>query len=177
MDSIVGLIAIVRLKVHGHCPIACDTEAVNQLLEIGTALLGMPRLKLNRSRVLTIVSTPDHHAGSVVVDPIHLEIETLHDRQHDARLQARAIRRKQAIESASESIVVDFAPRQEPWFERLAPFPDRIERVALHQDVLHQRQQCIGIARVLQRQCQFLLEPHALDERVQNRERAHAQGA
>src|SRR5262245_13972097 len=77
MDPIVGLIAIVRLKVHGHCPIACDTEAVNQLLEIGTALLGMPPLKLNRSRVLTIVSTPDHHAGSVVVDPFHLEIETL----------------------------------------------------------------------------------------------------
>jgi hypothetical protein len=80
MDPIVGLVAIVRLKVHRHCTIARDTEAVNQLLEIGTALLGMPRLELNRSRVLTIVSTPDHYAGSVVVDPIHLEIKTLHDR-------------------------------------------------------------------------------------------------
>src|SRR5215467_6565749 len=131
MNPIVGLIAIVRLKVHGYCAIACDTEAVNQLLEIGTAFLGMPRLELNSARVLTIVSTPDHHAGSVVVDPIHLEIETLYDRQHDARLQGRAIGRKQAIESASEFIVVHFAQRQKPWFERLGPFPDRIERVAL----------------------------------------------
>ena len=115
MDPIVGLVAIVGLEVHGHRTVARDTEAVNQLLEIGTALLGMPLLELNGTWVLTIVGTPDHHAGGIVVDPIHLEIETFHDRQHDARQQGGAIGRKQPIESASEFVVVDFAPREEPW--------------------------------------------------------------
>src|ERR1700751_3776805 len=57
------------------------------------------------------------------------------------------------------------------------PFANCIERVALDQDVLDQGEQCIGVAGVLQCQRQLFLEPHALDEAVQNRECAHAHSA
>src|SRR5215467_11831368 len=177
MDAIVGLVPVIRLEVYGDCAVACHAEAVYQLLEIGTALFGMPTLELNGLEVLTLVGAGDHDAGGIVMDLVQLEIKSLDGRQHDARLQGGAIGRKKPIESASELVVADLAlSYQSPIVER-CPFPHGIERVVLDQDVLQEREQRIGITRVLQRQRQLLLEPHALDELVQNRERAHTQGA
>jgi hypothetical protein len=177
MDAIVGLVAVIRLEVHGDCAIACHAEAVNQLLEIGTALFAVPPLELNGLGILTVVGAPDHDAGGVVVNLIHPQIKAVHDGQHDARLQGGAIRREQPIESAPELVVADLALRDQSRVVECGPFPNRIERVTLDQDVLQERQQRIGVARVLQSQRQLFLEPRALDEAVQNRQRAHTQSA
>jgi hypothetical protein len=109
MDASVGLVAVIRLEVHGHRAIACHAQAINQLLEIGTALFAVPPLELNGLGILTVVDAPDHDAGGVVVDLIQPQIKALHDGQHDPRLQGGAIRRKQPIESAPELVVADLA--------------------------------------------------------------------
>jgi hypothetical protein len=137
----------------------------------------VPPLELNGHGILTVVGAPDHDAGGVVVDLIHLEIEAVHDRQYDARLQGGAIGRKQPIQSASQPVVGDLALRNQSLLVECSPFPNRIERVALDQDVLDQGEQRIGIAGVLRCQRQLFLEPHPLDQVVQNRERAHTQSA
>jgi hypothetical protein len=177
MNAIVGLIPVVGLEVHGDCAVICHAQAVNQLLEIGTALLGMPILEPNGLGILMVIGTPDHDASSVVVNPLHLEVEAVHDRQHNARLQGGAIRGEQPVQRACEPVVAELALREEPRFEQLGPFLHRIERVAINQDVLDQSEERIGVARIPQRQRQLVLEPHALDEVVQNRERAHTQCA
>src|SRR6516162_11542502 len=87
MDPIVGSVAVVRLEVHGNSTISRYAETVNQLLEIGAAVLVVPPLELNGPGVLTVIPPAHRDAGGVVVDLIHLEIKTLHDRQNDARLQ------------------------------------------------------------------------------------------
>ena len=86
MDPIIGLVPVIRLKVHRHRAIGRDTQAVDQLLEIGAALFAVPALELNSLWILTVVGTPDHDAGGVVVDLLHLEVKTLDRRQHDAGL-------------------------------------------------------------------------------------------
>src|SRR5262249_43667089 len=131
MDAIVRLIAVVGLEVHGHRTVGRDADAVNELLEIGAALLAVPPLQLDALCVLSIVGPADHDAGSVVVDLLHLQIKILHDRQHDARLQGGAVRDKQPIESACELVVVDLAPRNETHIEQPDPFLNRIECVAV----------------------------------------------
>ena len=67
--------------------------------------------------------------------------------------------------------------RDKPPVIECDPFPNCIERVAIDYDVLQQREQCIGVAALLQCQRQLFLEPHALDEAVQNRQCAHTQPA
>jgi hypothetical protein len=74
----------------------------------------------------------------VVVDLIHFEIKTFHERQRDARLQAGAIGRKQPIQSASELVVADLALSDQSHIVERHPFPHRIERVVLDQHVLKQ---------------------------------------
>src|SRR5262252_3153303 len=101
MDPIVGLVAVVGLKVHGHRAIGRYTEAIDQLLEIEAALLIVSALELNGLGILTIIGAAYRDTGGVVVDLIHLEIKPLHRRQHDACLQGGAISRKQPIERAS----------------------------------------------------------------------------
>jgi len=86
MDPIVGLVPVIGLEVHWYCPVICHAQAVYQLLEIGTALFAVAALQLNGLGILTIVGSPDHHAGRVVVDSLHRQIEAVHDGQHDARL-------------------------------------------------------------------------------------------
>src|SRR5262245_39031447 len=74
----------------------------------------------------------------------------------------------------SSILIGEIAEAYIPHFD---PFPNRIERVAIDHDVLQKREQRMGVAAVLQCQRQLFLEPHALDEAVQNRERAHTQPA
>ncbi len=155
--------------MHRDRAVSRDAKAIDELLEIGPVLLAMPPLEQNRLGILTVVGTPDHDAGGVVVDLLHLEAEALHGGQHDARLQSGAIRRKQAIESAPELVVAHLALSDQPRIVECGPFPDRIERVAINQDVLAQTDQRIGVVAVLERQGQLLREPHALNEVVQNR--------
>ena len=45
------------LEVHGHRAIGRDTQAVDQLLEIGAALFAVPPLELNGHWILTVVGT------------------------------------------------------------------------------------------------------------------------
>src|ERR1700740_2778685 len=100
-------VAGVPLEVHGNSTISRYAETVNQLLEIGAAVLVVPPLELNGLGVLTVIRAAHRDAGGVVVDLIHLEIKTLHDRQNDARLQGSAIGHKQSVESASQLVVAD----------------------------------------------------------------------
>ena len=169
MDPIVGLVAVVRFEVHGNSTISRYAKTVNQLLEIQAAVLVVPPLELNGLGVLTVIPAAHRDTGGVVVDLIHLEIKTLHDRQHDARLQGGAIGRKQPLEGASQLVVADLGLRHQSCIVECDPFPDRIECVAIDQDVLDQGEQRLGVARVLQCQRQLVREPHARDELVQNR--------
>ena len=169
MNTIVGLIAIIRLEVHGDRAIGRDAKTIDELLEIGSALLAMSPLELNGLGILTVVGTRDHDAGGIVVDLLHLEAKVLHGRQHSARLQGGAIRRKQPIESAGELIVAHLALSNQSRIVGRGPFLHRIERVAINQDILGQTEQRIGVVGVLQRHGQLFPEPHALDEVVQNR--------
>jgi hypothetical protein len=177
MDAIVCLVPVIGLEVHWYCPVICHAQAVNQLLEIGTAFFAVPALELKGLRILMIVATPDHHTGRVVVNAFHRQIEALHDGQHDARLQGGAVGREQPIECTPKPVVADLAVRDEPHIIECDPFPNRIEGVAIDHDVLQQREQHIGVTGVLQRQAQLVLESHALDEVVQNRQCAHTQPA
>src|SRR5246127_696419 len=113
MDPIVGLVAVVRLEVHGHGAVGRYAEAVDELLEIGSALFAVPALELNGLGILTVVGTPDHDACGIDMDLLHLEIEAVHDGKYDARLQGGAIRGKQPIESTSELVVADLALRDQ----------------------------------------------------------------
>ena len=79
------------------------------------------------------------------------------------------IRCKQPIKSASELVVADLALPNQSGIVKCRPFPNGIECVALDQDILDQRQQCFGVARVLQRQGQLFSDAHALNDAVQNR--------
>src|SRR5262249_9127727 len=91
------------------------------------------------------------------------------DREYDARLQGGPIRCKQPIKSASEPVVTDLARRNQSCIVKCRPFPDGIERVALDQDVLDQRQQHFGVARTVQRHGQLCGQPHAADYAIKNR--------
>src|SRR5215467_417930 len=169
MDPIVGLVAVVGLEVHRHGAVAGYAKTIDQLLEIGTALFAVPSLELNGLGILTVVGSAHHDARGIVVDLLHLESEAVHNRQYDARLQGGPIRCKQPIKSPSELVVADLALPNQSRIVKCRPFPNGIERVALDQDVLDQRQQRFGVARVLQRQGQLVREPHASDDAVQNR--------
>jgi hypothetical protein len=46
METIVRLIAVVGLELHGHRAIGRDAKTVNELLEIGTPPLAVPPLEL-----------------------------------------------------------------------------------------------------------------------------------
>jgi hypothetical protein len=70
------------------------------------------------------------------VDSIHLEIKSLHDRQHDALLQGGAIGRKQPVERASQLVIADLVLRHQSRIVECGPFPDRIECVAIDQEFL-----------------------------------------
>src|SRR5215831_9051277 len=140
MDPIVGLIAVVGLEVHRHGAIACYAKTIDQLLEIGTVLFAVPLLELNGLGILTVVGSAHHDARGIVVDLLHLEIEAVHDRQHDACLQGGPIRCKQSIKSAAELVVADLALPNQSGIVKCRPFPNGIECVALDQDVLDQRQ-------------------------------------
>src|SRR5712672_4095044 len=82
MNPVVSLVAIVSLEVHRDRAVSRDAKAIDELLEIGPVLLAMPPLEQNRLGILTVVGTPDHDAGGVVVDLLHLEAEALHGGQH-----------------------------------------------------------------------------------------------
>jgi hypothetical protein len=69
MDPIVGLVAVVGLEVHGRRAIGRYTEAIDQLLEIGTALLIVPALELNGLAMLTIIGLPWHCWSSASGSP------------------------------------------------------------------------------------------------------------
>src|SRR5215831_6776883 len=122
MDPIVGLIAVVGLEVHRHGAVACYAKTIDQLLEIGTALFAVPLLELNGLGILTIVGSAHHDARGIVVDLLHLEIEAVHDRQDDARLQGGPIRCKQSIKSASELVVADLAPSNQSRIVKCRPW-------------------------------------------------------
>jgi len=80
------------------------------------------------------------------MDPAHLEIKSLDGRQHDARLQGGTVCSEQPVESARQLVVVDLALGDETRIEQCGPFPNRIERVAVDEDVLHQPEESIGVA-------------------------------
>jgi hypothetical protein len=95
----------------------------------------VPSRELDGLCTLPIVGAGDHDASCVVVDLIHLEIKSVDDRQHDAGLQRGAICGKEPIQRAWEFVVVDLALGDEARIEQPL-FLDRIERVAVDEDVL-----------------------------------------
>src|SRR5215467_9343785 len=126
MDPIVGLVPVVRFEVHRHRAIGRDTQAVDQLLEIGAALFAVPPLELNGLWILTVVGTPDRrdflHVGLVALEL--REFRAL--RWLSAFLRPRPIRELESEQRGSEEpgVLILDAPARLFGGHRLAPgFP------------------------------------------------------
>ncbi len=192
---VVGHVAAFGAEVQRHAAVGGDREDEQELLQIGTMVLvvaegdrqrGTAQVTL-RGRGLG-VGAAESDRGGIVVQFVQGDAELLDDVRRHGQDQRGHVGHKQPVQRASHAIVVQPREILGQKAQRLGsmagrPFAHAIDRLAGKEQIAEQDQQRLDRrelgAAIFRRQCRAeeILQPHAPQKVVEDRQRADGGGA
>jgi hypothetical protein len=153
MGAVVGGVAALDPEVHRHGTIACDSEDIQQLLEVGAVVLvvavGDGQAKLSPEGPLLVgrlVVAVERDGGGVVVQFVEIDAELTDGVCHNRERERRDVGVEEPVEATSDAVVVErreLRCSQSQQLGRMAcgPLADAVERLARDQEILDQDHQ------------------------------------